>query len=118
MRRASILAASLALCCGACSEPAPPAGPPDGAALFREQNCIACHAADGSGTTLAPGLRGKQALWTREQLAEYIEDSPAYVARDERLKAQAAHYTIPMTTFPGLTLGQRLALADYVLTLR
>jgi mono/diheme cytochrome c family protein len=115
MRCTSILAALAGLVLGACSKPAPSAGPPDGAALFREQNCIQCHGNDGAGTNLAPTLHGKQSLWTRAKLAEYIADSPAYAARDARLKEQATHYTIPMTSFPGLSLEQRLALADYVL---
>ncbi|MBK7641974.1 MAG: cytochrome c [Planctomycetes bacterium] len=103
---------------GACSKAAPSAGPVDGAALFREQNCVQCHGPDGSGSNLAPTLHGKQGLWTRETLAEYIANSPAYAAHDERLKEQATHYSLPMTSYPGLSLEQRLALADLVLGMK
>ena len=116
MRRTSILTACAALLLAACSKPAP-AGPPDGPKLFREQNCIVCHGPDGGGTKLGPNLRDKKAHWTRETLAGYIANPPAHVAKDERLKEQATHYSLPMTSYPGLTLEQRLALAEHVLAL-
>jgi mono/diheme cytochrome c family protein len=117
MRRTSILTASAALLLGACSESPQSSLPPDGAALFRQQNCVVCHGNDGGGTKLGPSLRDKKAFWTRETLAAYIADPPAHAARDERLKQQAARYTIPMTTYPGLSAAQRQALAEHVLAL-
>ena len=105
------------LACAACAPDAPPKGPVDGPTLFRQQNCIICHAADGAGTKLGPSLRDKKSFWTREKLAAYIANPPAVVDGDERLKTQSAQYSIPMTTYPGLSLEQRLALADHVLAL-
>lgn len=111
MRCTSILAGLLL---GACSKPAPPAGPPDGAALFREQNCVQCHGPDGSGTNLGPTLHGKQQYWTREKLAAYLLDPQAVIDADPRLQQQAGRYMLPMVKFVGLSLEQRLALADHV----
>jgi len=115
MRRSSILAACAALLLGACSESQPSSGPPDGAALFREQNCIQCHAADGSGTNLGPTLHGKRQFWTREKIAIYLADPQAVIKGDARLEAQAGKFMLPMVKFVGLSLEQRLALADHVL---
>jgi mono/diheme cytochrome c family protein len=117
MRRTSILAAAAALLLSACSkEPARPV-PPDGAALFREQNCIQCHGDDGSGTNLGPTLHGKKQFWTREKIAVYLADPQAVIQGDARLTAQKEKYMLPMVKFPYLTLEQRLALADHVLAL-
>jgi mono/diheme cytochrome c family protein len=116
MRQASILAGATGLLLAACSQAVTSAGPPDGAALFREQNCVQCHGPDGAGTNLGPVLQGKQRYWTREKIARYLADPESVIQRDERLKAQADKYMIPMTRFP-LSLEQRLALADYVLKL-
>ena len=114
MRRTSILAALLL---AACSGEAQDSTPPDGAALFKAQNCIMCHAPDGSGTNLGPTLHGKKGFWTREKLATYIAKPAATIAGDERLRQQAAQYSLPMVDFPYLTQAQRLALADFVLAL-
>jgi len=114
----TVLCIALAgLACAACSKEAVPSGPPDGAALFREQNCIQCHGVDGSGTSLGPTLRGKQPFWTREKIAAYLADPQSVIKGDARLEAQAAKYMLPMIKFAGLTLEQRLALADHVLAL-
>ena len=83
MRRTSILAASAALLVGACSKAPPSSVPPDGAALFREQNCVQCHAPDGSGTNLGPTLRGKQQFWTRERIAALRQAPSAPVSPQE-----------------------------------
>jgi mono/diheme cytochrome c family protein len=104
------------LCC-ACSGAHEDSGPPDGAALFKAQNCVQCHAPDGSGTNLGPTLHGKKGYWTRERIAAYIAKPSATIAGDERLKQQAAKYALPMVDYPYLTPAQRLALADYVLAL-
>jgi len=117
MRRTSILAACAVLLVAACSEDPQSSAPPDGAALYREQNCIQCHAADGSGTNLGPTLHGKKGFWTREKIAAYIAKPSATIERDERLLQQAAKYSLPMVDYPYLTLAQRLALADFVLAM-
>jgi mono/diheme cytochrome c family protein len=114
----TVLCVALAgLACAACSKQPERTAPPDGAALFREQNCIQCHGVDGSGTSLGPTLRGKQPFWTREKIAAYIANPPALIAHDERLKTQSGKYMLPMLAYPYLTLEQRLALADHVLAL-
>jgi len=102
---------------GSCSPAHEDSGPPDGAALFKAQNCVQCHAPDGSGTNLGPTLQGKQMFWTREKLATYIAKPAATIAGDERLRLQAAKYSLPMVDYPYLTQEQRLALADFVLAL-
>lgn len=112
------LFALAALLAAACSEPPAPALPPDGAQLFREQNCVQCHGPEGRGTNLGPALLDKKPFWTRESLAQYLTDPAARIAQDERLARQADLYRLPMTKFVGLTLEQRLALADHVLALR
>lgn len=112
MRRTSILAALLL---AACSGEAQDSAPPDGAALFKAQNCIMCHAPDGSGTNLGPTLHGKKGFWTKEKLAAYLAKPSATIAGDARLKEQAAKYSLPMVDYPYLTEKQRLALAEFVL---
>lgn len=104
------------LALAACSPTPPPQGPPDGAALFRQQNCIQCHGEDGSGTNLGPTLHGKKQYWTREKIAAYLANPPATIHGDARLEEQAKKYMLPMIPFL-LSLEQRLALADYVLSL-
>jgi hypothetical protein len=112
--RTGLVLAGLLL--GACSKSPAPQAPPDGAALFREQNCIQCHGEDASGTNLGPTLHGKKVYWTREKLAAYLADPPSVIERDERLKTQKQNYLLPMLKFP-ISLEQRLALADHVLAL-
>jgi mono/diheme cytochrome c family protein len=101
----------------ACAKDPARSGPPDGAALFREQNCVQCHAPDATGTNLGPTLHHKKQFWTREKLAAYLADPQAVIETDERLKSQATQYMLPMVKFIGLSLEQRLALADHVLGL-
>ena len=114
MRHASILAALLS---AACSGAPDDSSPPDGAALFKAQNCVQCHAPDGSGTNLGPTLQGKKQYWTRAKLAAYIAKPSATIAGDARLKQQSAKYSLPMVDYPYLSEEQRLALADFVLAL-
>ena len=102
---------------GACSGAPQDPGPQDGASLFKAQNCVQCHAPDGSGTNLGPTLHGKKAYWTREKIAAYIVKPSAMIDGDARLRAQAAKYSLPMVDYPYLTQEQRLALADFVLAL-
>ena len=99
----------------ACGDAKPPAGPADGAALFREQNCIQCHGPDGAGTNLGPTLHGKKQHWTREKLATYLANPQSVIQGDKRLEEQETHFMIKMVPFANLTLEQRLALADHVL---
>jgi mono/diheme cytochrome c family protein len=116
MLRAPTRLALAALLLGSCSQAPANSGPPDGATLFREQNCVQCHGTDGSGTNLGPTLHGKKQYWTREKIALYLADPPATIRGDKRLSEQAKNYMLPMIPFP-LSLEQRLALADYVLAL-
>lgn len=109
--------ALLALLAAACGEEPAPSGPPDGAQLFREQNCVQCHGPEGRGTNLGPALVDKKSFWTREELAQYLTDPQARIQKDARLAKQADLYRLPMTKFVGLSLEQRLALADHVLAL-
>jgi len=102
---------------GSCSGAPGDSAPADGPTLFKAQNCVQCHAQDGSGTNLGPTLRGKKTFWTREKLAAYIAKPAATIAGDARLEQQAAKYSLPMVDYPYLTLEQRLALADFVLAL-
>ncbi len=114
---ASLALLVAALAPSACSDPEPDPGPPDGAALFRQQNCVQCHGAEGRGTNLGPALVDKKSFWTRETLAQYLTDPQARIQKDARLSKQADLYRLPMTKFVGLSLEQRLAIADHVLAL-
>lgn len=116
-RRLELLCACALALAAACSDSAQPSGPPDGKRLFVDQGCATCHAADGSGTALAPTLRGKHELWTREKLVRYLVDPQAYVQGDTRLATQARKYSLPMTKFGMLSPEQLGALADQVLAL-
>ncbi len=117
MRIPHTLLALAGLLLGACSDAPADSGPLDGAALFKQQNCVQCHGPDGSGTNLGPTLHGKKVFWTREKLASYLSDPQAVIRGDARLEAQAGQYMLPMVKFVGLTQAQRLALADHVLAL-
>ncbi len=117
MLSASLRHAFAGLFLAACSEEPAHSGPPDGAALFKQQNCVTCHGPDGDGTNLGPTLRGKKVFWTREKLAGYLSDPQSVIRGDERLETQAGKYMLPMVKFVGLTQEQRLALADFVLGL-
>jgi mono/diheme cytochrome c family protein len=80
-------------------------------------NCSMCHAADGSGSNLAPTLHGKKGFWTREALVKYLIDPVGYTSKDPRLKAQAGKYTLPMTTMKQLPQADLEKLADHVLAM-
>lgn len=101
----------------ACADEVEPSGPPDGAQLFREQNCVQCHGPEGRGTNLGPALFDKKSFWTRQELAQYLTDPQARIQKDERLAKQADLYRLPMTKFVALSREQRLAIADHVLAL-
>ncbi len=117
MRIPRTLFALSGLLLGACSDAPADSGPLDGAALFKQQNCVQCHGPDGSGTNLGPTLHGKKGFWTRERVAAYIAKPSATIEGDDRLQTQGAKYMLPMVSYPYLTLEQRLALADHVLAM-
>lgn len=100
--------------CGGGEEPEGRAADARGRALFMAFGCTLCHGPDGAGTTLGPPLRGLAKHWTREELASYLADPQAAVARDPRLAELARQYAKEM---PAITTPeeQRLEIADYVL---
>jgi mono/diheme cytochrome c family protein len=106
---ALLLAATAA--CGGEPEPGTATGPQ----LF-QSNCSQCHA-DGTGSALAPTLHGKKSGWTRETLVTYLQDPVGYAAKDPRLKAQGAKYSLPMPSYKTLARGDLEKLADHVLAM-
>jgi mono/diheme cytochrome c family protein len=104
----------LASACG----PDAPSGPAGGAELYRQQGCATCHGAAGEGAITGPDIRGAAARWGRDDLAAFLADPEAFVAKDPRLAQQKKKYMMPMQSFGNLPPEQRLAIADHVLSLR
>jgi len=117
MRTSSLVLAGslLTLLAAACGSES--SGPPMSGAQLFENNCSMCHMRDGSGSNLAPTLHGKKQFWTRETLARYLVDPHGYVAKDPRLKAQGAKYSLPMPSYKMLARGDLEKLADHVLAM-
>lgn len=112
---ARALALAVLAACGGEKSKAPAAS--SGAALFKSQGCVTCHAADGTGTSFGPTLLGKKQHWTRENLVVYLKDPVAYAAKDPRLHEQSKRFTLPMLRFDKLPEEELSALADHVLGL-
>lgn len=100
-----------------CGEAPQGDAPGDGARLFVLAGCTTCHAKDGGGTALGPPLRGLDAHWTRESLAEYLTDPKGAIEKDQRLKTIALNFTMHMPPVLNHTPEQRLAIADHALAL-
>jgi mono/diheme cytochrome c family protein len=116
--RARLAVGSLLLLAGCGTDEAQGAGPSAaarrGEQLFAAQNCQNCHIA---GLGFAPDLAGLSKLWTREDLARYIKDPPAFVETDARLREQAQSYPRQMPPYPALTDEELSDLAAYLLAL-
>jgi cytochrome c2 len=108
-----LLAAALA----ACGDAPQGNAPADGARLFVLANCTTCHATNGQGTPLGPPLRGLDAHWTRESLAEYLTDPKAAIESNQRLKTLSLNFSMHMPPVVNFTPEQRLAIADHALAL-
>jgi len=88
---------------------------PDGAALWRANECATCHGEKREGTENAPPLRELKRHWDVERLARYLADPPALIAQDERLTRLAERYELDMPDFSLLPQAERRALADWLL---
>lgn len=111
MNRPTTLLVLLLAACAPSSEE----GPLDGAALYKRQNCAACHGMNRQGSGLAPAIDAVGQHWTVDGLAEYLADPQGYAANDERLKAQGERYRMPMTPYKHLSVEERKAIAAYVI---
>ncbi len=85
------------------------------AKLYRSKNCISCHGLDLGGTMLAPSLRGLGAHWKPDDLAAFLKEPKAWLAKDARLAETARTYRSPMPPTFG-TDAERLALAQWLLS--
>ena len=112
MRRIFLLLVGLASCSGESA----PSKDSLGAQLYKRYGCVLCHGPAGAGTAQGPPLRGLEANWTRERLAEYFSDPRAVAQKDPRLDGLRRRFPMEM---PGVELPQsdRLALAEAVLAL-
>ena len=113
--RTTLLATLLAL--SACGASPQGDAPNDGARLYVMANCTTCHATDGKGTPLGPPLRGLDAHWTRESLADYMTDPKAAIDSNPRLKTVSLNFSMHMPPVLNFTPEQRLAIADHALAL-
>ena len=104
----------LLACAASCGDS--PKSAPTAAQLF-QANCAQCHAADGTGSNLAPPLHGKKGNWSRDTLVSYLKDPVGYAARDPRLKAQGGKYSLPMPSYKMLSPSDLETLADHVLAM-
>lgn len=94
---------------GGCSEP-----PPDGRDVFLTVGCTRCHGTRGEGASQGPMLEELQSKFTPDQLAEFLDNPPAYQAKDARLQKWREEYFTPMPKLE-MTDGQRKALTTYLL---
>jgi cytochrome c5 len=95
---------------------APRRSGPDGATVYRDQGCIACHGNQGQGTFLGPPITGMSAHWTRDDLAEFFADPARFVASTPRLAEYGKDFGMRMPALPrAVDRDARLALADWVL---
>lgn len=123
--RAHTLVTLAAACLlAACSPEEPAAGrepqqepPTEGARHYARLACNSCHGPSGAGMSTAPPLLDADQHWTREDLADYLNDPRSWIERDERLRALDLRYPIAMPAAP-VPLEERLQLADHVLGLR
>lgn len=86
--------------------------------IYESSNCWTCHGRNGIGAMAGPELEGLAANWTREDLADFLKDPEAWVAKDERIAELAGQYPIKMVRPPApIAPNDRLKLADWLLTL-
>lgn len=112
---ATLLALALAL--AACGDAPGGDQPVDGARLYVMANCSTCHGNDGAGGVLGPPLRGLDANWTRESLADYLTDPKGAIATTPRLKTLSLNFSMQMPPVTNFTPEQRLLIADHALAL-
>ena len=85
-----------------------------GRQLYLDSGCARCHRADFSGSRQGPPLEGLRSTWSREELARFLKDPPAYSRRDPRLKALASRYRVSMPKF-AMEEKTRRELAEFLL---
>jgi mono/diheme cytochrome c family protein len=87
-----------------------------GQALFDDWACAMCHGDNREGAEGGPPLRGLDAHWTVETLAEYISDPSVFVDEDPRLQKVSESYPdSEMPAFDVFPAEERRALAAYLL---
>lgn len=90
--------------------------PVTGENLYRSQQCMQCHGAEGQGMPgMGPTLHNLSEHWTKAALDEYLLDPQAVSAKNERLGKKS--YRMKMPPVRGIESGGRAKLIDYVLTL-
>ncbi len=88
----------------------------EGAQLYREFGCGACHGEQVEGSGRGPELRGLSAHWQSATLATYLRDPAAARVSDERLRLLSQRYfPLSMPAFEDLQEAHCRALADYLL---
>jgi len=108
----SLLPLLLVVACSLRKQPPPGAS---GEVIYELQNCANCHGPAREGTRLGPALAGLDPSWTRERLAEYLDDPRAMVAREPRLQELDRTWSTDMGRYDNLSQDQRLVLADWLL---
>ncbi|MEM7517448.1 MAG: cytochrome c, partial [Planctomycetota bacterium] len=90
--------------------------PVTGENLYRSQQCMQCHGAEGRGMPgMGPTLHNLSEHWTKDSLDEYLLDPQAVSAKNERLGIKS--YRMKMPPVRGIESGGRAKLIDYILTL-
>ena len=89
-------------------------------AVYESATCWTCHGrphADMEGLA-GPALSNLDEHWNVDDLADFIDDPEAWVAKDDRLAVMKSEYPLPMMkTMRPVSLEDRQLLASWLLTL-